>query len=444
MKQSRAPQFEFLRFIAFTLIFIWHANLWQLDFLPNDKGAAAGVSFFFILSGFLTGYSSYHKGTSKKKVREEGDRERRICEDGIREGGTCEELTCKEETRKCGTCEGGNRYSVKGNLQYVFQKLKRFYPLYLITGLIFLIYTDIPANVAVRNFSGCRNTVVRFAKYVFMLQSWFNNGEYFAFNRAGWFISSILPAYLLAYPAKCLARRILRRDCEDFPDRGNRPDSGNLRNSSRIFAFVFLCITALTVLYCFLTRNLNGEFYRYVFPIARLGEFFSGMALGYLIFPIRKRIQENGGGTAGVPSGMHLTGEETFPTGSGILSGAGIPSRTLFTAAELLSLLIWGISWYLPMPGWCSHIAGWLLPGFLVVAVFGIGAGSITRLFSGKIFTRLGKLTFPAFLLNPLVIQIYYSSVGDISCSTGLGKCFSLAFTFCITLLLSAVTDSAE
>ena len=60
---DRANQLQFLRFIAFCMIFLWHINAYAFSFIArfNMNAAAEAVSFFFILSGMVVAYSGYGK-----------------------------------------------------------------------------------------------------------------------------------------------------------------------------------------------------------------------------------------------------------------------------------------------------------------------------------------------------------------------------------------------
>ena len=82
MKGKRLDQLQFLRFIGFCFIFLFHALGTNLEpYFYSANSAYAMVSFFFILSGFGSGYSSadrYEKPTVKamllhqwKKIKKE-------------------------------------------------------------------------------------------------------------------------------------------------------------------------------------------------------------------------------------------------------------------------------------------------------------------------------------------------------------------------------------
>ena len=50
-----------MRFVAFVMIFLWHINMYSLGILLAGTLALSGVSFFFVLSGFLSGFSSFER-----------------------------------------------------------------------------------------------------------------------------------------------------------------------------------------------------------------------------------------------------------------------------------------------------------------------------------------------------------------------------------------------
>ena len=61
MEKTRANQLQFLRFIAFLLICMVHTESYQPSWGPGGNGAINAVAFFIILSGAVSGYSSYNK-----------------------------------------------------------------------------------------------------------------------------------------------------------------------------------------------------------------------------------------------------------------------------------------------------------------------------------------------------------------------------------------------
>lgn len=54
-------QLQFLRFLAFMLIFFFHTGDYQFAWFPQDNGASNAVEFFVLLSGVVSGISSFDK-----------------------------------------------------------------------------------------------------------------------------------------------------------------------------------------------------------------------------------------------------------------------------------------------------------------------------------------------------------------------------------------------
>ncbi len=125
----RAQQLQFLRFLAFFNVYIAHAEVWLFFAYPSANCSTAAVSFFFILGGLVTGYSAYGK-----EIR----------------------LTIVEYGRS------------------VWKKVKKIYPLYFITMLIPVIYSNVPEELAAGHFDG---QVLQLLKNLLMIQSWFPEGS---------------------------------------------------------------------------------------------------------------------------------------------------------------------------------------------------------------------------------------------------------------------------
>ena len=68
---ARQEQLQFLRFLAFLNIFITHAEQWLFFPYRSSHCANAAVSFFFMLSGMVAGYSFVRKQTVSVTLREE-------------------------------------------------------------------------------------------------------------------------------------------------------------------------------------------------------------------------------------------------------------------------------------------------------------------------------------------------------------------------------------
>lgn len=227
---SRADQLQFLRFLAFMLIFLWHADLYTPDWLPGGYGAANAVSFFIILSGFVSGYSSYSRDI------------------------------------KC---------SFREIIRYMWHKIIRVYPLYLTVTLFSVFMTDLPRYIASRSYPEARYMCKELLKHLLLIQSWFPQ-NYFMYTGVGWFLSTIMLLYLINIPLRACATRIRRS-----------------AHSTAIFITIAALSGLSTVIYSLLMRNTYMEFTAYVLPVSRIGEYVCGMALGYVVYPATIRINEN-------------------------------------------------------------------------------------------------------------------------------------------------------
>lgn len=129
------------RFLFVVLVFFSHF-VWE-GHVPFDYGGECGVSFFFILSGFVlsVGYG------------------------GRLRGGVFSEKT------------------------FLLKQLCKFYPLHIVMTLFFMML-DMRTDAGV--------DWVKLLLNLFLLQSWLpDNGYNFAFNGVSWFLSDMLLFYLL-------------------------------------------------------------------------------------------------------------------------------------------------------------------------------------------------------------------------------------------------------
>lgn len=336
-------QMQFLRFAVFMGIFMLHLSIWPVFDLPVRNSAAAAVSFFFILSGFLSGYKH-----------------------------------CREDAV----------ISVKSICFYVVKKLKRFYPLYFFLTLFTVSYSGIAKDIAFSDWAGLKSSLLQFLKCLFLVQSWFGEG-WFRFAGTGWFLSSMLFLYLFCLPMAAFVGWVLRKKY-------------GIWTASVLFAGII----AAEVLYCYVMRNANMEFWEYIFPPARLGEYLGGIVLGGVVQKLSEKIS--------------------------------FREKKMFTFLEMGALFLWGYCLYLPVPEWQYRVVFWLVPNFTIITVFAFGRGLFSELFKTPLLRYLGDISFEGFLLHPVVIHIYLyvSEVGNVSRG---GNIFSVLFCFFMTMYISGL-----
>ena len=211
---------QFFRFVAFFSIFTLHAQCY--GWFKYHGTAAMAVSFFFVLSGFLS---------------------------GLNDADRCAKPSMREW---------------RG---YVWKKICKFYPLHFtlllvsafyFKGGVFAVFIDGDPH-AFLDFAGL------FLKNSFLVQSWFDS-RYFMFNGVSWFLSTILFLYA----------------CTPWLKWGLASVCRGRRWLALAFTVLFF---ALNFLYCRLVgeRGADLVFWAYVFPPSRLPEYAAGLCLGILL-----------------------------------------------------------------------------------------------------------------------------------------------------------------
>ncbi len=154
--QKRAEQLQFLRFLAFLNIFTYHAEAWNFLNYPTSHCGAFAVSFFFMLSGLVTGYSRYG-----------------------REIYPSLQNICKDMTGK----------------------IRKIYPVYFVLILFTLMTTGVPLMLSQGDNQRIWDLVIDTFHSLLMLQAWPG------VDGTLWFLSAILFLYLFNLPALWLAAK---------------------------------------------------------------------------------------------------------------------------------------------------------------------------------------------------------------------------------------------
>lgn len=283
-------QLQFLRFIGFFLIFVFHTGWYQLPWFPKENGAVNAVEFFIVLSGTVSAISSFDKDIN---------------------------------------------FDIKSIRDYVWKKLKKFYPLYFVTTIVAIMNTEVPKEIAFHLFRELKTSLFHLGKCLLLIQSWFPTGTC-SYNGAGWFLSTMMFLYLVSIPLKAIAMTIMKK-----------------KNSIINFIVIIIATYSAILFYCYVTRNTNTLYTQYTLPISRGGEFICGISLGYIICLFKNREKRVNG--------------------------------IIFSGAELLVLLIWIKGMYMPIKPWHFRIVHWLLPNMLLLFVFSLGNG---------VFSKIFRLTF--------------------------------------------------
>lgn len=224
--EKRLDQLQILRFIAFLLIFFWHIDFYKFSWMPGINGALLSVSFFFVLSGFVTGYSG---------------------------------------------CDKNVEITFKSIAKYMWKKIVKLYPLYFFVMVVFIAKSSIPIEFSFKNNIALKESLKTLFKCLFMVQSW-SVDEYYAFNGVGWFLSNMMFFYLLNIPLLWIFNKI------------NKKQIGQV-----VFSGLIVVVFVSLIFYCYMTRNSDIVRFQYIYPIARLFEYLIGILFGFIICNINKK-----------------------------------------------------------------------------------------------------------------------------------------------------------
>jgi len=225
--KTREDQLQFLRFLAFLNVFITHAE--QFLFFPYRAtfSAQAAVSFFFMLSGVVAGYSLVGKDVVP---------------------------------------------NVRNVAGFLWKKIRKVYPLYFLTTMFAVMFTSIPERIMLCDFGGLRSLLLQLSRNLLLIQSWFPQNAH-SFNTVGWFLSVLIFLYALTLPVAWLL---------------NKLNSSKYRKL--LLPGLFVGISFWMVFYCYMVRGDRMSFWHNQFPPARLGEYCLGMIMGFAARQEKQRL----------------------------------------------------------------------------------------------------------------------------------------------------------
>ena len=310
---------QFLRFLAFLLVFLFHSAHFQFLYNPGGGAAASAVSFFILLSGFLAGY------------------------------------TCVNQNIKC---------TLKECIKYVFKKIKKFYPLYIGTTAVTLLYSGLKTHLLLGNFEAVRDLLIQLFKNVFLIQSWFPTG-YFSYNSPSWFLSTMMLLYLCKTPLTYYLQKISTKKYGVF-----------------VLIGLFFIFSTLFAAYCYAIgqSTYSPEFYLYIFPPARILEFTCGIILGFLMRLLYKKCTS--------------------------------PNIILFSILEFAAFYIWYQAYVTQQAEWECRSLRWFLPNLLILCIFSMNAGILSKLFSFKWLKYLGDISFESYMIHQVILTLCSYATG--------------------------------
>ena len=332
---SRVRPYQAIRLIACLCIILLHCYSARFD-----RAAAWGVSFFFSVSGFLYG------------------------------------LRCREKD-----------LPVKETPGFLLDKLKKIYPVFLLTNLLAL-----PFELTVKPVG---QAFTELGVTLSLVQAW-SPRLADMYLGSTWFISSILFLYLMT-PLLVTGFKALRR---------------------RFGTAGLSAVCVLSALACVLIPVLAGKaegdptFRIYTFPPARLPEYALFLAAGLMI----------------------PEGQGSGQTGNGLAVDLGY-----LAAAGLLAVLF-----FLPqIPRPFSRVVLWTVPNTALLLLGLRNAGTVNRLLSGTVPVYLGGLGLSMYLFHP-VIFVYTTFWNDFWDSARILRVLCFLGILALTVLCAVLTDRVK
>lgn len=322
-----------LRVISMLIIFMWHCGY------SNFK-AGIPVTFFFILSGFLS-YITY-----KDK---------------------------KEES------------IVIASIDYCKIKLKRIYPIHLIT---FLISVPLRIKIILNNFG---KEIIVMITHLLLIQSIIPITHfYFNYNESAWYVSTLMFCYLFT---QILVKMI-----------------NKIQNMNKnLFKSIFLLLVTLvvqTVLYKVFNNTKLSQWFLYISPFYRILDYFMGMLVGFIWINTRKDINFN---------------------------------KNIMTIFEIFILSVISINYIPSINIYCEVNKALLLVG---VFVFSLEGGLLSKILSNRIFIYFADFSFEFFLVHMPIIIICGKVSEILGVRTLIGRGATVSISFIITVVLAKILNN--
>lgn len=322
-----------LRVISMLIIFMWHCGY------SNFK-VGIPVTFFFILSGFIS-YITY-----KDK---------------------------KEES------------IVIASIDYCKIKLKRIYPIHLIT---FLISVPLRIKIILNNFG---KEIIVMITHLLLIQSIIPITHfYFNYNESAWYVSTLMFCYLFTQILVKIINKIQNMN-------------------KKLFKSIFLLLVTLvvqTVLYKVFNNTKLSQWFLYISPFYRILDYFMGMLVGFIWINTRKDINFN---------------------------------KNIMTIFEIFILSVISINYIPSINIYCEVNKALLLVG---VFVFSLEGGLLSKILSNRIFIYFADFSFEFFLVHMPIIIICGKVSEILGVRTLIGRGATVSISFIITVVLAKILNN--
>lgn len=326
-KAGRIDSLQTVRALAFIGIFLSHCGYSILARL-----GPMGVSFFIILSGFLMTLSYY--GTDRIQ-----------------------------------------KVSVKDNLLYACNKLKKLYPLHIVM-MVAVLPLLIWENVHNPEHLFAIKTVIKAGIDALLLQSFFpTEGVYYSWNGVAWYLSVCAFLYFV-FPW------VLRRFKKD------KTEKEFIKDGLLLFALQVVLSVGFSggLKLVHIGNNKLVTWFTYIFPVMRLIDFVIGCKLG-LVY--KKRIEKMS--EANEDKGFYTTLEIcaiailcfcVFLCGNKVISEVGLNKSAL-----------------------------WTIPVCLTIYLFAVNKGMLSQVLTCKWLLYIAEISPFAFLIHQVVIRYFHTAI---------------------------------
>lgn len=326
-----------IRFAAFSAIFLLHCLSTKFCY-----AAAWAVGFFVILSGYLYGM--------------------KYAEQPIDD-------------------------SAKGILTFTWRRIRKLYPLHIVTSLAVLPLCNVDIIIQTQNWSELWKLGKTTVLSLTLLQSWIPS-DYHGLNGVSWFLSSIVFLYFMTPWLVRLGKYIW--------------EHGKMMGI--VLSIVLLIAAQYTYSVLASTFSVNYEFWLYIFPPARLAEYCIGILLGIW---------------------MGMAGEELRT-----LPGADLWLTIVFACIAVFCFVMgdWDVAL------WRTVL--WIAPNVMILIFLSGKKGLWGNFFSSKIMVWLGNISFELFLIHQVLAR-YVTRWSDMWDSSRAWKLTFCGIVFVGTLLFA-------
>lgn len=338
---KRIESLQGMRFVAFGAIFLLHCFSSKFCY-----AAAWAVGFFILLSGYLYGMKYAEQPLDD---------------------------------------------SAKGILTFTGKRIRKLYPLHIVTTLAVLPLCGIGVMIQTQDWGALWGLTKTTLLSLTFLQSWVPN-NYHGLNGVSWFLSTIVFLYFMTPWLVRLGKYIWEKG----------------KMLGIVVSIVLLIALQYTYSVVASTFSINYEFWLYTFPLARLAEYFIGILLGIW---------------------MGLAGEELRT-----LPGADVWLTIVFAVIAVFAFMVgdWDVAL------WRSVV--WIAPNVMILIFLSGKKGLWGSLFSSRVFVWLGNISLELFLIHQVLVQ-YVTRWSEIWDSSRIWKLTFCGIIFVGTVLLAFLWD---